>query len=66
MPGRREKNVTNPQAHEAWKRRKKELNAHDAVAGLRQIEWRKDCLRERALENRLTEKNKAELERLEA
>lgn len=64
MPGRREKNVTNPQAHEAWLKRKKELNARNDVSILRQIEWRKDCLRARALGSRMTEKNRAELERL--
>ena len=43
----------------AWGRRKTEMNA-DPVAKQFQKIWRIGCLRQRAAENRMTEKNKAE------
>ena len=64
MPGRRTKNVTNPQAHDAWMKRKKELRAGDNNEIIRQGNWRIECLQERAAKGRLTEKNKAEMTRL--
>ncbi len=64
MPGRRAKNVTNPQAHEAWMKRKHEHNQNDTLHWQFQKMWRMDCLKERAAKGRLTEKNKAEMTRL--
>jgi hypothetical protein len=58
------KNVTNPQAHEAWKRRKKEFNSNDTDSRTRQFQWRKDCLVSRAHRRVLTDKNRAEAQRL--
>jgi len=64
MPGRRTKNVTNPQAHDAWMKRKKELRASDEVAVMRQGDWRAACLRARAAKGKLTTKNFAECKTL--
>lgn len=64
MPGKRTKNVTNPQAHDAWNRRKHEANAANTQHQWFQKEYRKACLKTRAAEGRLSEKNKAEMTRL--
>jgi hypothetical protein len=64
MPGRRTKNVTNPQANAAWQTRKREHNAGDTQHQWFQKEYRKACLKTRAAEGRLTEKNKIEMTRL--
>lgn len=64
MPGKRTKNVTNPQAHDAWTRRKKEINQNDITHWQFQKMWRRDCLKARAKAGTLTEKNKAEMERI--
>jgi hypothetical protein len=64
MPGKRTKNVTNPQAFEAWKRRKREINAADTQHHQFQKMYRRDCLKARAAAGKLTEKNKAEMARL--
>jgi hypothetical protein len=64
MPGRRTKNVTNPQAATAWAERKRYANAENKTAAQFQRLWRRDCLKQRAAEGRLTEKNKAEMARV--
>jgi hypothetical protein len=65
MPGRRTKNVTNPQAHEAWLHRKRDQREGNSVEILRQHQWREDSLRDRAQRGKLTDKNRKEIERLE-
>ena len=64
MPGRRTKNVTNPQAHEAWMKRKKEQRSENALEIVRQGDWRIACLRARAAKGKLTAKNFAECKTL--
>jgi hypothetical protein len=64
MPGRRTKNVTNPQAHDAWNRRKKEINQNDTTHWQFQKMWRQDCLKARAKAGKLTKKNFAECKAL--
>jgi hypothetical protein len=64
MPGRRTKNVTNPQAHDAWMRRKKELRAENTQEIVRQGDWRIACLKARAAKGKLTKKNFAECKAL--
>ncbi len=64
MPGKRTKNVTNPQANAAWRERKRYANAENGIAAQFQRMWRRSCLLEREAEGRLTDKNRAELERV--
>jgi hypothetical protein len=64
MPGKRTKNVTNPQAHSAWTERKRYANAENKTAAQFQRMWRRSCLLQREAEGRLTDKNRAELERV--
>lgn len=64
MPGRRTKNVTKPQEHEAWKQRKKEINQNDIQHWQFQKIWRIDCLKLRGKEGRLSPKNLEECKRL--
>ena len=64
MPGRRTKNVTNPQAHDAWRARKTMANASNTVARQFQKMWRLDCLKARAAKGKLTKKNFEECKRL--
>jgi len=64
MPGKRLKNVTNPQAHEAWRKRKRELNEANTLARQFQKIYRVGCLKQRAKERRLTKKNFDECKRL--
>lgn len=66
MPGRKTKNVTNPQAHDAWTRRKKAYNQNDTMHWSFQTMWRRACLKQREVEGRLTEKNKAEMKKIGA
>jgi hypothetical protein len=64
MPGRRTKNVTNPQAHEAWMERKREFNITNVIARQFQKMWRIDCLQARAFAGTITAKNVKEAESL--
>ena len=64
MPGKRTKNVTNPQSREAWHRRKREINAADTQHQQFQKIWRRACLKQRAADGHTTEKNRAEMARL--
>jgi hypothetical protein len=64
MPGRRTKNVTNPQAHEAWNRRKTEANAANTLHKQFQKMWRIECLQARAFAGKITAKNVKEAESL--
>ena len=64
MPGRRTKNVTNPQAHDAWRARKTMANASNTVARQFQKMWRIDCLQARAFAGTITAKNVKEAESL--
>lgn len=64
MPGKRTKNVTNPQANAAWQARKKEINQNDTIHWQFQNMYRRACLKQREAEGRLTEKNKVEMTRL--
>ena len=66
MPGKRTKNVTNPQAHDAWNKRKREHNQNDTTHWQFQKMWRRACLKQREAERRLTEKNRAEMTRIGA
>jgi len=45
-------------------KRKKDLRAGNNDEIIRQGDWRIECLKERAAQGRLTEKNKAEMTRL--
>lgn len=53
----------NHQAAEAWQKRKRELGQTLAYQTAQQM-YRRACLQQRADENRLTEKNRAEMKRL--
>jgi hypothetical protein len=58
------KNVTNPQGHEAWMKRKREINAADTLHQQFQKMWRIDCLQARAFAGTITAKNVKEAESL--
>ena len=61
MPGKRSKNTRNHRAQEEFKERSRMARASDVVAATSQEMFRRDCLKKRIAENRITEKNKKEM-----
>lgn len=54
----------NHRSFELWSERKRDINANDGNAVRFQRLYRINCLKQRAAENRLTDKNRAEAGRL--
>jgi len=61
MPGKRSKNTRNHRAQEAFKESSRMARASDVVAQTSQEMFRRDCLKQRIAEGRITEKNKKEM-----
>ena len=60
---KKEKHNKNHGAHEAWEQRKHDINSSPVAVQLQKI-WRIGALRQRAAEDRLTDKNRVEMKRL--
>jgi hypothetical protein len=61
MPGKRANYTRSHIAHKEWKERSHMARASDVVAITSQEMWRRDCLKQRMAEHRITEKNKLEM-----
>jgi hypothetical protein len=61
MPGKRANYHRNHTAYKEWKERSRMARASDVVAITSQEMWRRDCLKQRIDDHRITEKNKLEM-----